>query len=239
LAVKECMLGSLSFNGQRCTALKIMFVHNTLVDLFNAKMVAEIEKLKLGMMWETGVNITPLPEPNKPAYLKDLIDDAQKHGAKVMNQNGGDSFNSIVYPALLYPVNKDMKIWHEEQFGPVVPVVPFDDIQIPIDYLIESSHGQQVSIFGNDVSQITELMDVAVNQVSRVNINAQCQRGPDTFPFTGRKDSAEGTLSVTAALRSFSIRTVVATKDSKTNKDIVNQIVENHESNFLSTRFIL
>jgi glyceraldehyde-3-phosphate dehydrogenase (NADP+) len=239
LAVKECMLGSLSFNGQRCTALKIMFVHNTLVDLFNAKMVVEIEKLKLGMMWETGVNITPLPEPNKPAYLKDLIEDAQKHGAKVMNQNGGDSFNSIVYPALLYPVNKDMKIWHEEQFGPVVPVVPFDDIQIPIDYLIESSHGQQVSIFGNDVSQITELMDVAVNQVSRVNINAQCQRGPDTFPFTGRKDSAEGTLSVTAALRSFSIRTVVATKDSKTNKDIVNQIVENHESNFLSTRFIL
>jgi glyceraldehyde-3-phosphate dehydrogenase (NADP+) len=239
LAVKECMLGSLSFNGQRCTALKIMFVHTTLVDDFNKKMAAEIGKLKLGMMWESGVNITPLPEPNKPQYLKDLIEDAQKHGAKVMNENGGESFNSIVYPALLYPVNKQMKIWHEEQFGPVVPVVPFDDIQVPIDYLIDSDHGQQVSIFGNNVSQITDLMDVAVNQVSRVNLNAQCQRGPDTFPFTGRKDSAEGTLSVTAALRSFSIRTVVATKDSKANKAIVNQIVENHESNFLSTRFIL
>lgn len=239
LAVKECMLGSLSFNGQRCTALKMMWVHRSLVDTFNTRMAEEIAKLKLGMMWDKGVNITPLPEPNKPAYLKELIEDAKLHGAKVMNEGGGDSSKSLVYPALLYPVNSKMKVWHEEQFGPVVPVVAFDDIQEPIDYLIESSHGQQVSIFGKDVNQISELMDVAVNQVSRVNINAQCQRGPDAFPFTGRKDSAEGTLSVTAALRSFSIRTVVATKATPENKAIVNQIVENQESNFLSTRFIL
>jgi acyl-CoA reductase-like NAD-dependent aldehyde dehydrogenase len=239
LAVKECMLGSLSFNGQRCTALKVMWVHKSLVDKFNARMAEEIGKLKLGMMWEKGVNITPLPEPNKPAYLKELIDDAKAHGATVINENGGDTFNSFVFPALLYPVSKEMKIWEEEQFGPVVPVVPFSHIKEPIEYLIESSHGQQVSIFSKDVHQISDLMDVAVNQVSRVNINSQCQRGPDTFPFTGRKDSAEGTLSVTAALRSFSIRTVVATKDTAENKAIVNQIVENQESNFLSTRFIL
>jgi len=238
LAVKECMLGSLSFNGQRCTALKIMWVHKSLVDQFNARMAEEIGKLKLGLMWEKGVNITPLPEPNKPAYLKELIDDAKIHGASVINENGGETVKSFVYPALLYPVTKEMKIWHEEQFGPVVPVVPFSNIQQPIDYLLESSHGQQVSIFGKDISQITKLMDVAVNQVSRVNINSQCQRGPDSFPFTGRKDSAEGTLSVTAALRSFSIRTVVATKDTAENKAIINQIVENHESNFLSTKFI-
>jgi acyl-CoA reductase-like NAD-dependent aldehyde dehydrogenase len=239
LAVKECMLGSLSFNGQRCTALKVMWVHKSLVDQFNARMAEEIGKLKLGMMWEKGVNITPLPEPNKPAYLKELIDDAKAHGATVMNENGGETFNSFVFPALLYPVSKEMKIWEEEQFGPVVPVVPFSHIKEPIEYLIESSHGQQVSIFSKDVHQISDLMDVAVNQVSRVNINSQCQRGPDTFPFTGRKDSAEGTLSVTAALRSFSIRTVVATKDTAENKAIVNQIVENQESHFLSTRFIL
>lgn len=239
LAVKECMLGSLSFNGQRCTALKVMWVHKSLVDKFNARMVEEIGKLKLGMMWDKGVNITPLPEPNKPNYLKELIADAKAHGATVMNENGGETFNSFVYPALIYPVSKEMKIWEEEQFGPVVPVIAFSHIKEPIEYLIESSHGQQVSIFSKDVHQISDLMDVAVNQVSRVNINSQCQRGPDTFPFTGRKDSAEGTLSVTAALRSFSIRTVVATKDTAENKAIVNQIVENQESNFLSTRFIL
>jgi glyceraldehyde-3-phosphate dehydrogenase (NADP+) len=239
VAINECLLGSLSFNGQRCTAIKIIFVHKSLAEAFNKGLAEKIEALKLGMMWEPGVQITPLPEPNKPAYLKELIEDAKLHGAQVINKHGGENFKSIFFPALLYPVNTKMKVWHEEQFGPVVPVVPFDDIATPIDYIHESSHGQQVAIFGTDVNEISALIDETVNQVSRVNINAQCQRGPDSFPFTGRKDSAEGTLSVTAALRSFSIRTVVATKANQLNKDIVNQIVENQQSNFLSTRFIL
>jgi len=239
IAINECLLGSLSFNGQRCTAIKIIFVHSSLADAFNKGLAEKIEALKVGMMWEPGVQITPLPEPNKPAYLKELIEDAKIHGAKILNPHGGENFKSIFFPALLYPVNSKMKVWHEEQFGPVVPVVPFDDLDTPIDYIHESSHGQQVAIFGTDANQISELIDATVNQVSRVNINAQCQRGPDSFPFTGRKDSAEGTLSVTAALRSFSIRTVVATKANQLNKDIVNQIVENQQSNFLSTRFIL
>ncbi len=239
VAINECLLGSLSFNGQRCTAIKIIFVHKSLAEAFNKGLAEKIESLKVGMMWDPGVQITPLPEPNKPAYLKELIEDAKMHGADVLNPHGGENFKSIFFPALLYPVNSKMKVWHEEQFGPVVPVVPFDDLRTPIDYIHESSHGQQVAIFGTDVNQISELIDETVNQVSRVNINAQCQRGPDSFPFTGRKDSAEGTLSVTAALRSFSIRTVVATKANQLNKDLVNQIVENQQSNFLSTRFIL
>ncbi|MEN9730104.1 MAG: Glyceraldehyde-3-phosphate dehydrogenase [Bacteroidota bacterium] len=239
VAINECLLGSLSFNGQRCTAVKIIFVHKSLAEAFNKGLAEKIEALKIGMMWEPGVQITPLPEPNKPAYLKELIEDAKLHGAKVINKHGGENFKSLFFPALLYPVNSKMKVWHEEQFGPVVPVVPFEDISTPIDYIHESSHGQQVAIFGTDVNQISALIDETVNQVSRVNINAQCQRGPDSFPFTGRKDSAEGTLSVTAALRSFSIRTVVATKANQLNKDLVNQIVENQQSNFLSTRFIL
>jgi acyl-CoA reductase-like NAD-dependent aldehyde dehydrogenase len=239
VAINECLLGSLSFNGQRCTAIKIIFVHKSLAEAFNKGLAAKIEALKLGMMWEPGVQITPLPEPNKPAYLKELIEDAKLHGASVINKHGGENFKSIFFPALLYPVSSKMKVWHEEQFGPVVPVVPFEDLSTPIDYIHESSHGQQVAIFGTDVNQISSLIDETVSQVSRVNINAQCQRGPDSFPFTGRKDSAEGTLSVTAALRSFSIRTVVATKANQLNKDIVNQIVENQQSNFLSTRFIL
>ncbi|MEY2760479.1 MAG: Glyceraldehyde-3-phosphate dehydrogenase [Bacteroidota bacterium] len=238
-AINECLLGSLSFNGQRCTAIKIIFVHKSLADKFNEGLAKKIEALKLGMMWEPGVQITPLPEPNKPAYLTEIIEDAKLHGAKVMNEHGGENFKSIFFPALLYPVTSKMKVWHEEQFGPVVPVVPFENLNEPIDYIHESSHGQQVAIFGTDVNEISELIDETVNQVSRVNINAQCQRGPDSFPFTGRKDSAEGTLSVTAALRSFSIRTVVATKATQSNKDIVNAIVENQQSNFLSTRFIL
>lgn len=238
LAVKECILGSLSFNGQRCTAIKIIWVHRSIAKKFLNRFTEELEKLKFGMPWEAGVNLTPLPEPNKPTYLAECIADAQANGAEVVNEGGGTTVNSFVYPAVLYPVNSKMKVYSEEQFGPLVPVVPFDDVEEPIQYIIDSSHGQQVSIFGTNPDQIAHLIDPLVNQVSRVNINAQCQRGPDTFPFTGRKDSAEGTLSVEDALRAFSIRTVVATKDTDANKKIFNEIVEEHSSHFLSTKYV-
>jgi acyl-CoA reductase-like NAD-dependent aldehyde dehydrogenase len=238
LAVQEIVMGSLSFNGQRCTALKIIYVHQSVADEFLVKLKEGVSKLKYGMPWEKGVALTPLPEPGKPKYLKEIIDDAIANGAKVINENGGETVASFVYPAIVYPVNKNMKIYREEQFGPVIPVIPFEDIEEPIEYLIESTHGQQVSIFSNNTEEIASIIDPVVNQVSRVNINCQCQRGPDVFPFTGRKDSAEGTLSVVDALRSFSIRSLVATKLNDQNKQLINDIIHSHHSNFLSTRYI-
>ncbi|CDS92384.1 MULTISPECIES: NADP-dependent glyceraldehyde-3-phosphate dehydrogenase [Sphingobacterium] len=238
LAVSETVLGSLSFNGQRCTAIKIVYVHRSIAQEFLKRLTAEVEKLKFGMPWEKGVSLTPLPELNKPAYLTECIQDAIANGAKVINPNGGQVEESFVYPAIMYPVNANMKLYREEQFGPVIPVVPFDDLEEPIEYLIESSHGQQVSIFSNNAAVISSLIDPLVNQVSRVNINCQCQRGPDNFPFTGRKDSAEGTLSVVDALRAFSIRSLVAAKFTDDNKKMLNDIVSSNSSNFLSTKYI-
>ena len=238
LAVRECILGSLSFNGQRCTAIKIILVHRNIADKFLERFSAAVNQLPFGMPWQKGVAITPLPEPNKPAYLLDLVEDAKAHGAQVMNEGGATIHESFFYPAVVYPVTDKMKIYREEQFGPVVPVSSFASMEEPIQYLIDSPHGQQVSIFGNDPDEIAHLVDQLVNLVSRVNINAQCQRGPDTFPFTGRKDSAEGTLSVEDAMRAFSIRTIVATKETEKNKEILNEIVEGHKSQFLSTKFI-
>jgi acyl-CoA reductase-like NAD-dependent aldehyde dehydrogenase len=238
LAVQETVLGSLSFNGQRCTALKIIFVHRSLADEFLSQLSDAVAKLKFGMPWEDGVALTPLPEPQKPAYIKECLDDAIAKGAKIINPNGGLTHESFVYPAVVYPVNAQMKLYTEEQFGPVVPVVAFDDLEETITYLIESTHGQQVSIFSNDQEEVASLIDPLVNQVSRVNINCQCQRGPDVFPFTGRKDSAEGTLSVVDALRSFSIRSLVAAKFNDNNKHLFNEIVDKNSSNFLSTKFL-
>ncbi|GAA4336040.1 NADP-dependent glyceraldehyde-3-phosphate dehydrogenase [Mucilaginibacter gynuensis] len=239
LAVSECILGALSFNGQRCTAIKIIFVHKEVADEFLGLLSQAVENLKIGLPWEKDVKITPLPEPHKPDYLKECIDDAKANGASVINENGGVTSESFVFPAVVYPVNEKMKLYREEQFGPIIPVIPFESIEEPIAYQIDSPHGMQVSIFSNDAKEISSLIDPFVNLVSRVNINAQCQRGPDVFPFTGRKDSAEGTLSVHDALRSFSIRSLVATKLNETNKQLINEIVNDNDSNFLSTKYIL
>lgn len=238
LAVKETITGSLSFNGQRCTALKIVWVHKSIADEFIKEFNAAIAQLKYGMPWEKGVSLTPLPEPNKIDYLNDCIADAEANGAKVVNENGGTSAASFFYPAVVYPVNEKMKLYREEQFGPIIPIVPFDDLEETIDFLIESTHGQQVSIFSNNADEVAWLIDPLVNLVSRVNINTQSQRGPDAFPFTGRKDSAEGTLSIPDAIRSFSIRSLVAFKMNESNTNLINEIVKSDSSNFLSTKFI-
>ncbi|MCU1740919.1 MULTISPECIES: NADP-dependent glyceraldehyde-3-phosphate dehydrogenase [Pseudomonas] len=237
-AVNECVTGSLSFNGQRCTALKILFVHEDVVEGFIEKFNRKVQSLVPGMPWDNGVALTPLPEAGKIDYLKALVADAQDKGARVINPNGGQTRASFFYPAVLYPVNAGMRVYQEEQFGPVVPIVPYRDLETVIDYVLESDFGQQLSIFGTDSAQVGRLVDTFANQVGRININAQCQRGPDTYPFNGRKNSAEGTLSVHDALRVFSIRTLVATKFQDSNKALISDIIRNRESSFLTTDYI-
>jgi glyceraldehyde-3-phosphate dehydrogenase (NADP+) len=238
-AVTECITGSLSFNGQRCTALKILFVHKAVLDTFIEKFKTEIKKLKPGMPWDAGVSLTPLPEPGKVDFLNELVEDAKKHGAKVLNENGGERLHTFFYPALVCPVNDKMRLYYEEQFGPVIPIVPYSNDEEAIQYVVNSNFGQQVSIFGTDSKRVAKMMDAFVNQVGRINLNTQSQRGPDSFPFSGRKDSAEGTLSVPDALRVFSIRTLVATKGTDGNKQILSTIIRNRESAFLSTDYIM
>ena len=79
-------------------------------------------------------------------------------------------------------------------------------------------------------------IDILANQLCRINLNVQCQRGPDSFPFTGRKDSAEGTLSVTDALRVFSIRAMVAVKEG--GEQIVSDMLMQRTSKFVRTDFL-
>jgi glyceraldehyde-3-phosphate dehydrogenase (NADP+) len=239
LAAAECLRGSLTFNGQRCTALKMIFIHRYVAGPFLEKLAAGIEGLQHGMPWDPDVTLTPLPEPEKPGYLTGLVRDAELKGARVVNRAGATVIGSFFYPALLYPVTADMRVYHEEQFGPVVPVVPYDDIQEVIDYVVASDYGQQASIFGRSSVSVANLMDALVNQVCRININSQCQRSPDSFPFNGRKNSAEGTQSVVDALRVFSIRTVVSARETTENRDLINDIVKGRKSHFLSTDYLL
>ena len=239
LTVKECISGTLSFNGQRCTALKVLYVHESIVEEFNRRFSKAVDALNFGNPWNSNAQLTPLPEKDKPAYIQELIDDAQEKGATILNEKGGATTDNFIFPAVLYPVSKDMRVFQEEQFGPVIPIVPFKDIEEPLDDMAESNYGQQVSLFGKDVKTLAPLIDTLVNLVCRVNLNSSCQRGPDVYPFTGRKDSAVSTLSVHDALRSFSIRTFVASKDNDYNNAILKDLLDTKASNFISTDYIL
>ncbi len=239
LSVNECIAGTLSFNGQRCTALKVLYVHEEIREAFLPAFCKAVDELTYGNPWDKGAKLTPLPEPGKSDYIQELIDDALNKGAQIMNEKGGERTENYIWPAVLYPVTKDMRVYQEEQFGPVIPVLSFTEIEEPLDDMADSNYGQQVSLFGKDVYTLAPLIDTLANLVCRVNLNSYCQRGPDVYPFTGRKDSAQSTLSVHDALRSFSIRTFVAFKDNELNNETVNKLLETKLSNFISTDYIL
>ncbi len=67
IAEDECLSASLSYNGQRCTAIKIIFVHESIADRFLERFREKISALKCGMPWDDDVAVTPLPEQERPA----------------------------------------------------------------------------------------------------------------------------------------------------------------------------
>ncbi len=172
----------------------------------------EIEAAVIGMPWENDVRITPIFDKNRILYLKTLFEDAMNKGAINHTPDGGKVVHTVFYPALLSNVTSNMRIFSEEQFGPIVPLVRFDDINEVLDYINDSEFGQQISIFGNDSKTLSELSDLLQYECGRVNINTKCQRGPDIFPFTGKKNSGIGELSISSTLYEFMHHSVIAGK---------------------------
>ena len=151
VAVEQCVLGATSYNGQRCTAIKLILVHASIAEAFVTKLAAAVGALQQGLPWETGVKITPLPEPKKPAYLQELLADALSKGATLANAaHGGGALaegGTLMTPAVVYPVTPAMRLWHEEQFGPLVPVGVFHDEAELAEHIARSPYGQQAAIF--------------------------------------------------------------------------------------------
>jgi glyceraldehyde-3-phosphate dehydrogenase (NADP+) len=202
----------MGFNGQRCTAEKIVFVHRSVFDHFTSKLVAKVDALKLGMPWDEGVGITPLPEDRKLESMRGLLDDALRQGATVRNAEGGRGWSSLMRPAVVAEVKPGMRLFHEEQFGPILPLAAFDSTDEVLSWQRQSPFGQQAAVWGSPTSA-RGLVRAFTRFVARVNVNDVCQRGPDSFGFSAHDKSGFGTLSLKDALLSFSRPVLVQSQD--------------------------
>mmetsp|Transcript_39121 Transcript_39121/g.91120 ORF Transcript_39121/g.91120 Transcript_39121/m.91120 type:complete len:468 (+) Transcript_39121:773-2176(+) len=241
-SAKEAAAGALGYNGQRCTALKTLFVPRAHADDFVERLVHEVRSLPMGMPWQMTDGkkypaITPLPFPRRVDYMQSLIDDAVLKGAEVVNEAGGKVLggknSTLMVPAVLYPVREGMNVYLEEQFGPVVPVVPYDDISEIIQYARDGKYGQQCAIFtsnGNS-GEATALVDVLSSIFGKIVLNSQCGRSPDNLPFSGRRSSAMGVMSIENSLKEFSVPTVVSYKDGTMSDDVAEVLLK--ESKFM------
>lgn len=103
----------------------------------------------------------------------------------------------------------------EEQFGPLVPIASYDNLEEVLKFGKEGAYAQQVSIFTENPKDSALILDRFSAIFGKVNLNSQCGRSPDTLPFAGRRSSAMGVMSVKDALREFSVPTVVSYKETE------------------------
>jgi glyceraldehyde-3-phosphate dehydrogenase (NADP+) len=241
LSLKETIKGALSFNGQRCTALKLVCVPESISAAWCEELANRVNQLKVGLPWQTGVQITPLPDTAKPQELKNMVDEAVADGAHLYHpQTALRGHATLIHPAVVGGVKWTHTMAQIEQFGPLIPVLTYKNLDDVIEQIVDSPFGMQASIFGSEPRRLGALIDALSNQVARINLNTACQRGPDIFPFTGRKNSAEGTLSVHDALRAFSLRTMVAGMGAQTeSREAIRGILEHDTSKFLTNHVIL
>jgi len=177
LAVKEIVKGAFSYCGQRCTAQKLAIVHNSQYDEFTHRVAEEVKKLELN----------PMIDESASNYVMELYNDATSKCAEV-NVSPTHESNKLS-PAVVSNVNPDMRVFYEEQFGPLLPIGKYETEEELIKLVNGSPYGLQASLYTKDINQAFRLSDKL--EVGTVQINAKPDRGPDNFPFGGVKDSGQ------------------------------------------------
>ncbi len=205
---KEIISGAFSYSGQRCTAIKRVLVPRRYYADVKQLLIDKTNQLSVGSALDNKF-ITPLIDNSSSDYIQSLVDDAVSKGAKLLTpfkRNG-----NLITPVLIDNVNKDMDVYYEEPFGPLLPLIPYDSIEEAIEIHNDSQYGLQASVFGNNISNVFAVSNQL--EVGSVNINGKTSRGPDNFSFTGVKQSGFGVQGISDSIYSMTKpKTIVINK---------------------------
>ncbi|HEY8108646.1 MAG TPA: aldehyde dehydrogenase family protein [Patescibacteria group bacterium] len=199
LAAKHIVGGAFKLAGQRCTAVKRVYVVRSVADRLVRKIDAEVAKL--GPAGDPREHpIGPLVDDSAARRQRRLIADARKRGAKVIR--GGTVHGRYVEPTLLDKVPQRAAVVREEQFGPVLPVIRVKDADEAVRLANDTEYGLQASVFSRNAKRARAVADRI--DAGGVHLNGPDQRGPDNFLFTGHKGSGLGAQGIRFALESMS-----------------------------------
>ncbi len=152
VASSAAVWGAFVNAGQACLSVERCYVHRSLYEKFLAVCVEKTQKLRIGPGEDRETDVGPLIREQQLRIIEDHIEDAKARGARVLV--GGRRFPEIgrnfYYPTVLADVNHQMRIMREETFGPVLPVMPFDDDEAAERLANDSEYGLAASIFTRD-----------------------------------------------------------------------------------------
>ncbi|XP_019463394.1 PREDICTED: NADP-dependent glyceraldehyde-3-phosphate dehydrogenase isoform X2 [Lupinus angustifolius] len=195
LVAANIIKGGFSYSGQRCTAVKVVLVMESVADALVEKVNAKVAKLSVGPP-ENDSDITPVVSESSANFIEGLVSDAKQKGATFCQEYKREG--NLIWPLLLDNVRPDMRIAWEEPFGPVLPVIRINSVEEGINHCNASNFGLQGCVFTKDVNKAMLISDAM--ETGTVQINSAPARGPDHFPFQGIKDSGIGSQGITNSI---------------------------------------
>lgn len=176
--------------GQDCLAANRIFVHQDSYEPFLKRFAELTQKLKVGPGLQPGVEQGPLIDEKAVAKCEEHIADASEKGARVLAGGKRHSLGGLFFePTVLADVTREMKIFHEETFGPVAAVLPFTDEQEVIEAANDTEFGLAAYVYARDVGRIWRLVDAL--EYGIVAVNTYKMTGYP-IPFGGMKQSGLG-----------------------------------------------
>ena len=176
--------------GQTCVCTNRILVQETVYEAFAEKLALEVAKFKLGDGVEDGVTMGPLIDEGAANNVCGFIEEAVAKGAKVAIGGGKSPLGgAFVEPTILTDVNKDMRVFSEEIFGPVAPLFKFSTEEEAIEMANDTEFGLAAYFYSRDVGRVWRVSEGLEYGIVGVNEGSV---STEVAPFGGVKESGSG-----------------------------------------------
>ncbi|MET0386622.1 MAG: aldehyde dehydrogenase [Polyangiales bacterium] len=198
-AVDAAVFGSFMNQGQICMSTERIVVDQKIADEFVTRFRDRVAALRVGPPTDPQTQIGALVDGVTSDKLRTLIADAVERGAKVVV--GGAGEGAYFKPTVVDGVTRDMKLFREESFGPVVGVIRVADVEEAIATANDSEYGLSAAVFGRDVGralQVAKRIDSGICHINSATVGDEAQ-----MPFGGTKASGVGRFGGRAGIHEF------------------------------------
>lgn len=206
--------GALTNLGQSCTSVERIYIHENIFENFKNSLVTKVQQLTQNVDTDGNSDLGLMTTEAQTKIVKDHLDDAIKNGAKLLTGHSWDGKSTKIPPLVLMNINDKMKIYNEETFGPILPLISFaDETQVVMD-ANNSQYGLSASVWSQDLNRCQR---VARNlKVGNVSINnVMLTEGNPYLPFGGVKQSGIGRYKGQIGFQTFcNIKSILIDKNS-------------------------
>jgi len=198
---KSVFFSSFVNSGQVCMAIKRIYAHESIYDALCDALVEEAGRARVGNGLDAETTLGPLQ--NKMQYDKvcELIEQTKLSGARILC--GGEIPNEPGYfipPTLVADISEDSRLVAEEQFGPIVPILKYSDLEDAISRANDTRFGLSGSVWTTDIERGKQV--AARLEVGTAWVNMHRATSP-VVPFGGAKESGLGRQYSHLGLKSY------------------------------------